>query len=117
MSQYVVWIPVVGDPKGVRFNSDSHIPVRALLEEHGSGFYVHFDLEVEGESGGRLAYLATEDGPRNPRAEQAVVLLTGGTHMRITGNACLSDIPADKAKLIAETRLTTPPAPSSSTPA
>lgn len=104
MSQHVLWLPE--DPGATpllyTFKSDSHTPVQALLEESGHGFYVHFDIDVDGEHGGRIAFLVDDQTPRNKRAEDALAFLTDGTHMQVTGNACLVGLSPELVDYIAK---------------
>lgn len=95
MSQHVLWFPVADEPITLHtFNSDKRTVVQALLEEHGDGQYVEFGITVDGDEGGRLAYLVDgDDAARNTRAEEAVEFLTG-SHFVIPGNACLANLPA-----------------------
>lgn len=95
MSQHVLFIPVEGAIEFIHFPLDGDIYIRALLlERGGEGAYVTFNLEVDGEESGRLAFMAPAEGQvsrENLRARAALVFLTR-TYMRITSDACFIGI-------------------------
>lgn len=102
MTQHAVLIPArYGQATSqYQFNSDSHIALQALLEEHGEGLYVHFDIEVEEKPAGRVAFLLNDDALPNERAQLALAWLTDA-HLKITGDACFSNLPAELVDYVA----------------
>lgn len=108
MSQHVLFIPVEGAIEAIHFPLDGDIYIRALLlERGGEGAYVAFDLKVDEEESGRLAFMAplllaqaVGKNGRNNRAEKALSFLTR-THMVIPGPACFINIDPTDAAVIA----------------
>lgn len=91
MSHSLLFIPADSEHAVELLHSDLPINVEAVLREHGEGAVIRLDMYVDDMENGSLHFLVHADDPRNERAEQAVVFMTGGMHIELTGNVCMLD--------------------------
>jgi hypothetical protein len=93
VDQHLLIVPPVGLLEvlhtGRRVDVEQTLRARA-----GSGTYVNADLRVGNETVARVHWFHDDDLATNPRARQAVVMLTGA-HMAFTGPVVFEDVEAD----------------------
>lgn len=107
----VLVVPLGGPLRA--YESEAPIDVVALLTEEygGRGTYVHFDLDVDGERTGRLAFFARNpEDPQgrtepNERARLALIMLMG-VHMLITGPAAFIGLTPEKSLEVIQATMT-----------
>ena len=76
-------------------HSELDIDVRSYLEARGEGTYVALNIEVDGEPGGQVHFLADPTGEMNPRARDVLASLTG-VHVILTGSVAFTGLSPER---------------------
>lgn len=84
-------VPLSGDIELCNTATDGE--VRDLLEQYSQGTFICLAFEVDGEPGGKVAYLVNPYEDPNERARRVLADLTG-VHLVFTGTTAFIDLDA-----------------------